>query len=178
MFRTAAIIVAAAAGLGFAPRAAHAQHTLTCESYRGRREVCRADTRGGVRLVDRLSDARCVEGRTWGYGRDAVWVSGGCRARFQVGGDTRYGRRGGDWNGRDGDWNGRGGDRDGRYGASQGRRICEQAVADRLGVRRSRIDAWDAGRSGSDRLYRWNGAGRQGTCRLDRGGRVQLRIGR
>lgn len=164
MFKTAAIVMAAAAVLGLAHRPAQAQRTITCESEHGRREVCRVDTRGGVRLVDRLSDARCVEGRTWGYWRDGIWVSGGCRARFQVGYGTRYQRRHDDW--------------DGQYTVSQGARICEQAAAERLGVRRSRIDAWASGGRGNDRLYRWNGAGHRGTCRLDRSGHVRLNIDR
>ena len=32
-----------------------------------------------------------MQGRKWGYDRDGVWVSGGCRARFAVGGGYGYG---------------------------------------------------------------------------------------
>ena len=39
--------------------------------------------------------SRCVEGRTWGYHPDRIWVSGGCRAEFQVG----RGRNDGGWDG-------------------------------------------------------------------------------
>lgn len=59
--------------------------TLRCESNDGRTRRCSADTRGGVRLSRQLSDTRCVQGRNWGYDRDAVWVSGGCRAEFVLG---------------------------------------------------------------------------------------------
>src|SRR4051812_36841459 len=91
MFKTAAILMAAAAALAAAPRTAQAQvRTFTCESYNNRQVACGVDTRGGVRLVEQLSSNSCVQGRTWGATRNAVWVSGGCRARFQVGTSTRY----------------------------------------------------------------------------------------
>ena len=57
---------------------------LRCESTDGRQQYCRADTRNGVRLIDRLSRAPCVEGQTWGYDRRGVWVDRGCRAVFEV----------------------------------------------------------------------------------------------
>jgi hypothetical protein len=59
---------------------------VRCDSNGGRTVRCDADTRGGVRLVRQLSDTRCIEGRNWGYGSDAIWVSGGCRAEFRTGG--------------------------------------------------------------------------------------------
>lgn len=61
--------------------------TLRCESTDGRRKVCRfnTDTRGQVALKRQLSKTDCVEGRNWGRsGSGAVWVSGGCRAEFEV----------------------------------------------------------------------------------------------
>jgi hypothetical protein len=51
----------------------------TARSYR------RIDTRGGVRLRRQLSRDPCVEGRTWGFDRDGIWVDKGCRAEFQTG---------------------------------------------------------------------------------------------
>lgn len=54
-----------------------------CESNDGRTRECAANTRGGVQLVRQLSKAACVQGRTWGYGRNGVWVSQGCRAEFR-----------------------------------------------------------------------------------------------
>jgi hypothetical protein len=59
--------------------------TLICESDRGGRRVCRADTTFGVRLSRRLSKDSCIEGRSWGYNRNGVWVSRGCRAEFLLG---------------------------------------------------------------------------------------------
>jgi hypothetical protein len=58
---------------------------ITCSSDDMRRQNCRVDTRGGVRLVRQRSDADCVYGRTWGYDRGGIWVDRGCRADFEVG---------------------------------------------------------------------------------------------
>ncbi|HXH03616.1 MAG TPA: DUF3011 domain-containing protein [Candidatus Competibacteraceae bacterium] len=68
--------------------------TVTCESHGDKETYCRADTRGGVRLVEQLSRADCTEGQTWGYDRSGIWVDRGCRARFVVGqgyGNDYYG---------------------------------------------------------------------------------------
>ena len=55
-----------------------------CESTDGRTRECAANTRAGVQLVRQLSNAACVQGRTWGYGRNGLWVSQGCRAEFRT----------------------------------------------------------------------------------------------
>ena len=54
-----------------------------CESDDGRTRECAANTRAGVQLVRQLSRAACIQGRTWGYGRNGIWVSDGCRAEFR-----------------------------------------------------------------------------------------------
>jgi len=59
--------------------------TLRCESTDNNTRHCDVDTRGGVFLSRRLSDAPCTEGRTWGYDNRGIWVTGGCRAEFSVG---------------------------------------------------------------------------------------------
>ena len=64
--------------------------TFRCESEDHRVRRCNVNTSGGVRLVRQESDAACIQGRTWGYDRDGVWVSGGCRARFAIGGGYGY----------------------------------------------------------------------------------------
>lgn len=58
-------------------------YAVTCSSNGGQQR-CNWDSRyGSPRLVQRNSQADCVQGRTWGYSeRDGLWVSGGCRARF------------------------------------------------------------------------------------------------
>ena len=64
---------------------------IRCESSDGRTREC-ATGGGRVVLERQHSRAACIEGRTWGYGRDGIWVSDGCRADFRVFGDgDRYG---------------------------------------------------------------------------------------
>ena len=58
--------------------------TIYCGSENGRRQRCPVDTRRGVRLVNQKSGASCIEGRTWGYKRDHIWVDRGCRAEFVI----------------------------------------------------------------------------------------------
>jgi hypothetical protein len=72
--------------------------SVTCESEKGRNKSCGAGMSiGRVELDKQLSDTRCVQGRTWGYDRNAIWVNQGCRARFRVypgngfGGGGNYG---------------------------------------------------------------------------------------
>lgn len=58
--------------------------TVVCESQGHQTQYCSADTRGGVRLVRQFSKAACSEGHTWGYDRRGIWVSGGCRGKFET----------------------------------------------------------------------------------------------
>ncbi len=72
------------------------QRIVRCESDQGRTRTCAIPSRGDVRLLRQLSRARCTEGYSWGHERNAIWVSRGCRAEFEV-----YGRGhgwGGGWN--------------------------------------------------------------------------------
>ena len=59
-------------------------YAVNCSSSDSRQQRCNWDARYGMpRVVQRTSQADCVEGRTWGYSeRDGLWVGGGCRARF------------------------------------------------------------------------------------------------
>ena len=62
---------------------------ITCESHQSQTEACGTLQPGGdVRLVQQLSSTACVEGQNWGIrtspNHDAIWVSGGCRAVFDV----------------------------------------------------------------------------------------------
>lgn len=64
--------------------AAKAQ-TITCSSDNMRRNYCPLNMNGAqIRLVRQRSDARCVQGSTWGYDRRGIWVDRGCRADFLV----------------------------------------------------------------------------------------------
>lgn len=60
-------------------------YDITCKSRDYRRTHCGADIgRGGVEIVDQLSDSPCREGRTWGWDRGGIWVDQGCEAVFRV----------------------------------------------------------------------------------------------
>lgn len=67
---------------------ANAQSTITCESRNGQYQSCAANTSGGVTLSRQLSSQGCWQGDTWGYDRNRVWVTRGCRAQFRVGGTS------------------------------------------------------------------------------------------
>src|SRR6266542_2593923 len=69
--------------------------SIYCASDNGRRRTYLVNTGGVVRLVNQRSESACVEGRTWGFNRNSVWVDRGCRADFEIGrgrGDGAYGR--------------------------------------------------------------------------------------
>lgn len=60
------------------------QQLITCESGR-RPNRCFVDGAiRDVRLMRQLSRAACVEGRTFGFDRDSIWVTDGCRGEFLV----------------------------------------------------------------------------------------------
>ena len=89
-------LVLALLASAFTPRA-EAQYygeVVRCESRDYRQVYCDIDARNGVRIVNQLSDTACIEGRTWGWDRRGVWVSGGCRAEFEVEGRGGYGQGG------------------------------------------------------------------------------------
>jgi hypothetical protein len=68
---------------------------IKCQSIGGRWGACPVDIDGPVRLVKKESRADCVRGWTWGIlNREAIWVSEGCRAIFEVqNGRAASGRR-------------------------------------------------------------------------------------
>src|SRR5215472_10125791 len=69
--------------------------TITCSSDNGSRNVCNADTRGGVRLNRQISGSPCTQGQTWGWDNRGIWVDRGCRADFVVGSGGNWGGGGG-----------------------------------------------------------------------------------
>jgi hypothetical protein len=75
----------APAVLYFAGTPAYAQK-FTCSSNNGQVQTCQIPGNGPVQMVRQLSQAACVQGRTWGTRGNQVWVSQGCRAEFQAGG--------------------------------------------------------------------------------------------
>lgn len=88
---------------GWRPRQGWTATTVICSSVDRRYQECRVPFRGSAQIVNQISDANCVRGRTWGEKPGVVWVNGGCRARFSVGGNRPgYGNGGrpgdGNWN--------------------------------------------------------------------------------
>jgi urease accessory protein UreE len=62
--------------------------TVTVESRDRERYYYRVRTRGGVRLYRQISRDACLEGVSWGFDRDGIWVDRGCRAEFEIGGSS------------------------------------------------------------------------------------------
>ena len=78
------VLVAGLLGLGHAAPA-DAATSVRCESRNGGYQYCPVRTDNAVRLASQLSGAGCWQNDTWGYDRNGVWVSNGCRAIFEVG---------------------------------------------------------------------------------------------
>ncbi len=58
-------------------------YSVTCSSDKERYQTCAWNSRmGRPFLIEQLSRSACVEGRTWGYRGNEIWVDDGCRARF------------------------------------------------------------------------------------------------
>jgi hypothetical protein len=62
-------------------------YIVYCPSDDMERVWCPADARFGVRMIRQRSEAACIEGQTWGYGKRGIWADRGCRADFRVVGD-------------------------------------------------------------------------------------------
>ena len=58
--------------------------TVYCESGDMKRHWCSEGIGRNVRLLRQRSEARCLQGRTWGVDRSGIWVDRGCRADFEV----------------------------------------------------------------------------------------------
>ena len=65
---------------------ARGSRVVTCESEDGRRRICETSTKGGVAVAQQLSQSSCIQGRSWGFDKNGIWVDEGCRAQFVVGG--------------------------------------------------------------------------------------------
>ncbi len=55
---------------------------VICSSRNLQVQVCQADTRGGVDFLRQISRASC--NGNWGYDRQGIWVTNGCRAKFRI----------------------------------------------------------------------------------------------
>jgi len=69
---------------------------VNCSSEDGGRHFCPISPNSRVTLAKQRSGSACIEGRTWGYNNNQIWVDRGCRADFNVEarGDDGRGR---DW---------------------------------------------------------------------------------
>ena len=68
-----------------ATHGAYAQdRSVVCESIDNGRNRCPMRTDGHVRMVEQLSKAPCIKHQNWDAEDGSVWVSNGCRARFEV----------------------------------------------------------------------------------------------
>jgi hypothetical protein len=61
--------------------------TITCESVDNSHSYCRIKNNGNIRIINQLSSAECIKGRTWDYDTQGIWVKEGCRAEFEIGFD-------------------------------------------------------------------------------------------
>lgn len=148
-------LAAASLAVSALPGRADAQRKIECESQAGRRTLCEADTRGGVYLHERESDAPCTYGRTWGYTPTAVWVSNGCRGEFIVDLPPVVTPRQ-------------------PLSAADALRICRNTAAARLDLANPsavRIDVQPPDAQGG-RAIGWSTGGRSGTCRVSSTGQV------
>jgi hypothetical protein len=59
--------------------------TIYCASDDGKRNYCSANTRGGVQMTNQRSGSACIQGQTWGWENNRIWVDRGCRAEFTTG---------------------------------------------------------------------------------------------
>jgi hypothetical protein len=127
---------------------------VTCESRNHGRRDCPMDTRGGVRLVEQISETRCRQGTNWGYDRDSVWVDRGCAARFSS----------------------RGGGGGGPIHSAGLARACEEAAAERAHTRDVR--ALEPPRRRSDGIFEYEMRTPHGpwTCVIERNGKVRAVI--
>lgn len=65
------------------PALAADETTFRCESIDGKYRECRAVGDGNLFIARQMSDAKCIQGETWGYRDGMIWVDRGCRADFR-----------------------------------------------------------------------------------------------
>ena len=59
-------------------------NVITCSSDDMHRHSCGIPYNSRARLVRQRSDAKCIEGQTWGVNNNQLWVDRGCRADFEI----------------------------------------------------------------------------------------------
>ncbi len=107
------------------PPMAMANRHITCGSSGYSYNYCRIYTGGRARIGHQISHKPCIEGDSWGYDSQGVWVDKGCRADFIV--DEGYGR------GRD-DYYDRGYNSRHDYGSSHSHNNHDDNIGAALGI--------------------------------------------
>jgi hypothetical protein len=79
-------LVARVASAGeFEPPEGSRDRVVLCESRNYRRAYCPSPTPlEQVVVTQVVSGSACLQGATWGFDRNGVWVDGGCRAYFRL----------------------------------------------------------------------------------------------
>jgi hypothetical protein len=77
-----------------APAAFAQDRSVVCESVDNARNSCPIRTDGHVRLVEQISQTPCVKHQNWDVEDRGIWVSDGCRGRFELVSREDGGRRG------------------------------------------------------------------------------------
>jgi len=67
-----------------APGWGSAAQVVDCDSKDRRQRRCNMTIRSDARLLRQKSGSACIEGQSWGWDRNGLWVSNGCRGQFQV----------------------------------------------------------------------------------------------
>jgi len=66
------------------PLGAPGGEVITCESRNYQQQFCGTGNIVGAMLVQQRSRAPCIEGQSWGFRPDGIWVSGGCEVDFRI----------------------------------------------------------------------------------------------
>ena len=64
--------------------------SISCESRDYRRQYCPTGRITGAQIISQTSNSPCVQGRTWGWDSNGIWVNQGCAGNFAF--------QGGGWN--------------------------------------------------------------------------------
>ena len=72
---------------------------VRCESRNNRYNECRVGRWRGAELVRQHSNADCIEGTSWGFRGDTIWVDRGCAGDFAQGYGGGHGNQGGGYGG-------------------------------------------------------------------------------
>ncbi len=67
--------------------------SIHCESRDYRRNYCPTGRITGAQIISQTSNAACIQGRTWGWDGNGIWVNNGCAGEFAFQGGRPPGPR-------------------------------------------------------------------------------------